>query len=125
MKRTALKTDPESVRQFTQRARQNSTRKRSAVSPASVEQREKVRDRRCVSCGSSPCDPAHLCARSMGGCDSADCVLPLCRECHRQFDLDGLDLEPVLALREFSVERAHMAGHLSLEQCRRRLRGER
>ena len=125
MRRSPLTSDPEKVRAFQQRAAANSTRKRRPVSPASPEQREKVRDRVCVECASSPCDPAHLTPRSLGGCDHPDCVVPLCRDCHRAFDLHELDLEPVLALRQMAPERSHMAGHMSLQECIRRLRGER
>ena len=90
---------------------------------ASKEQRQKVKDSLCAYCGFGPADPAHLASRAQGGCDSRDCVIPLCRRCHRWFDQGALDLEPVSALPEFTVERAHMASHLTLEQCRRRLRG--
>jgi len=99
--------------------------RRSAVSLASSTQRDKIRDRCCVNCGEYGCDPAHLTPRSQGGCDMPDCVIPLCRTCHTAFDHGLVDLEPVLALAQFREERAHMAWHLSLEQCRRRLRGER
>lgn len=90
---------------------------------ASKEQREKVQGRTCLECGTQPCDPAHLTARSQGGCGDPLCVVPLCRECHTLFDNGMLDLEPVLALRHLAPERSHMAGHLTFEQCRRRLRG--
>src|SRR5438445_67805 len=103
------------------RASLKTTRKPRPVSPASTEQRVKCRDRICVNCGNPGCDPAHLTPRSQGGCDSADCVIPLCRACHREFDEGLIDLEPVLALRQFAEERSHMALHMSLEQCRRRL----
>lgn len=120
MRRSQLRSDPETVRAFVDRGR------RRGVSPASDEQRRKVRDRCCVNCGGiAPCDPAHLCPRSLGGCDDADCVIPLCRSCHREFDEGMIDLEPVLALRQFAAERAHMALHLSYRQCIQVLSGER
>ena len=98
--------------------------KRSAISPASPAQRGKVRDETCVNCGvGDHCDPAHLTPRSMGGCDEPECVIPLCRPCHRAFDAGMLDLEPLLALKTFSEERAHMASHLTLRQCMQRLNG--
>lgn len=90
---------------------------------ASKEQQEKVQERECIVCCHGPCDPAHLTSRAQGGCDSELCVLPMCRSCHQMFDRGVLDIESVLALRQFSPERAHMASHLSFEQCRRRLRG--
>lgn len=130
MKRSPLSADPEKVREFQQRARRNSTRKRRPVSPASPEQRARVRDRACVNCGGGPCDPAHLASRAQGGCDSELCVVALCRECHRGLDertgpQAHIDLEVVLALPEFAAERAHMAAHLSYRRCIQRLTGER
>lgn len=130
-RKTELRANSETTRTFEQRGRTNSRPKRRAVSPASSEQRAKVKDRLCVNCADDgPCDPAHLTARAQGGCDHPDCVLPLCRECHRGLDArEGpqaqIDLEPVLALREFATERAHMASHLSYRQCIQRLTGER
>ena len=41
--------------------------RRSAVSPASPEQRAKVAGRACLVCGMRPVDPAHLVPRSLGG----------------------------------------------------------
>ena len=100
--------------------------RRRPVSPASPAQRDKVYDRQCVNCGAGPgCDPAHLCPRSQGGCDDPACVVPLCRGCHTAFDQGMIDLEPVLALPQFSVERSHMASHMSLRRCIQRLNGRR
>ena len=96
---------------------------RKAISPASGEQRAKVRDTLCVNCGGLHCDPAHLVSRAQGGCDHRDCVIALCRNCHRAFDGGAIDLEPILALPEYAAERAHMAGHMSLRACLRRLNG--
>jgi hypothetical protein len=61
----------------------------------------------------------------MGGCDAPQCVIALCRSCHSDFDQGRIDLEPILALRQFSEERSHMAFHMSLRQCMQRLTGER
>lgn len=89
---------------------------------ASREQREKVRHESCAHCGiGTHCDPAHLTARSQGGCDHPDCVIPLCRPCHRAFDERGLSLEPVLASPRYAAERAHMASHMSFARCIERL----
>lgn len=53
---------------------------------ASDGQRRKVAGLGCLVCGRSPVDPAHLVPRRLGGCDSPDCVVPLCRAHHRSFD---------------------------------------
>lgn len=115
MKRSAFPPNPETVRKQMQRRR--------PVSRASAAQREQVHGRICVYCGQKPVDPAHLASRAQGGCDDPLCVVPLCRACHRSFDMGELDLEPIVALREFALERSHMALHLSFEQCKRRLNG--
>jgi hypothetical protein len=103
--------------------------RRAPISPASIEQREKIKGRACVNCAQGPCDPAHLVPRGLGGCDHPDCVLPLCRNCHDRLDgrapRSGLDLSPVLALRDFAAERSHMASHWSFPVCLERLSGER
>lgn len=53
-------------------------------------------------------DPAHLWPRGKGGCDSPDCVIPLCRGCHRAFDNGELNLLERLAGSEaWAVEQAH------------------
>jgi hypothetical protein len=107
-----------------QRGQRNSNPKRRAISPASPEQRYKVDGRVCVCCAKpGPCDPAHLTPRSLGGCDHPDCVIPLCRGCHRFFDEHALDLESVLALPDFAAERSHMASHMSFARCIQRLSG--
>jgi hypothetical protein len=92
------------------------------VSPA---QRAKVRARRCAACGrDGGVDPAHLIPRSKRGCDHADCVVPLCRRCHRAFDDGALDLlrhlEP-----GYRRELAHALEHVSLMELVRRVTGKR
>jgi hypothetical protein len=64
--------------------------------PASVEQRRKVARLTCLVCGRRPVDPAHLVPRRFGGCDSPDCVVPLCRTHHRLYDCGELALVPYL-----------------------------
>jgi hypothetical protein len=127
VKRSALKSSPDKVREFTTRGRASSVRslKHGPVSPASLAQRIKTRDRLCLHCGALGCDPAHLTPRTSGGCSEPACVIPLCRTCHRDFDDGRIDLEPILALPQLSEERSHMAGHMSLRQCIQRLTGER
>jgi hypothetical protein len=89
---------------------------------ASREQRAKVRNETCACCGiGTQCDPAHLTARSQGGCDHPDCVIALCRLCHRAFDERGMSLESVIAMPRYAAERAHMAGHMSFARCIARL----
>lgn len=80
---------------------------------ASKAQREKVRDLACVFCGRDDgvvIDPAHLWPRGKGGCDSADCVIPLCREHHRAFDDHQLELLPYLVRKGYHAEMAHAIG---------------
>jgi hypothetical protein len=89
---------------------------------ASKAQRAKVRHETCAMCGiGTNCDPAHLTARAQGGCDDPDCVIALCRPCHRAFDERGLSLESLLAMPRYAAERAHMASHMSFARCIQRL----
>jgi len=92
---------------------------------ASEDQRRKVDGRRCLVCGRSDAvDPAHLAPRSRGGCDHADCVVPLCRRCHRAFDDGRLDLLPYLEPHR-RAELAHALQHLGLLALLERLTSER
>ncbi len=96
---------------------------RRPVSPASEAQRAKVAGRACLVCRRRPADPAHLVPRSLGGCDDRDCVVALCRGCHRAFDERSLDLLPYLE-PGCRLELAHAVGHLSLVALLERLTGE-
>jgi hypothetical protein len=91
------------------------TRPRAVVaSPrvaASAEQRRKARGLRCLVCGRAPVDPAHLVPRRFGGCDSPDCVVPLCRAHHRSFDSGGFALAPYL-MPQFEIELRHALAHV-------------
>lgn len=94
-----------------------------AAAPA---QRAKVKLLVCLGCGREvdpdtvgewTIDPAHLVPRSGGGCDSPDCVLPLCRHrsiplvgCHPEFDRGELDLHARLAMGGYEKELAHAVG---------------
>jgi hypothetical protein len=78
----------------------------------------------CLICGRRPVDPAHLVPRSLGGCDHPDCVVPLCRPCHRAYDRGALDVLPQLEPR-FRTELAHALTHLSLVGVLRRVTGVR
>jgi hypothetical protein len=86
-------------------------------------QRAKVRGARCLVCGAlTRLDPAHLVPRALGGCEEADCVVPLCRAHHRAYDQAGLDLVAHLE-PEFRREAAHAVSHLGLAGALRRLGG--
>lgn len=87
---------------------------------ASDAQRAKVKGMPCVNCGKVEIpnvlaiDPAHVWPKGKGGCDSPDCVLPVCRViatgegCHRLFDEGKLELVERLADSEaWQVEQAH------------------
>jgi hypothetical protein len=98
--------------------------RRSALSPASPAQRAEVAGRECLVCGRRPVDPAHLVPRSLGGCDDADCVVPLCRTHHRRYDRGQLDLLPHLEPR-YRAELSHGLLHLGLFRLLRRVTGTR
>lgn len=93
----------------TRRRSRGSTLKRSNGFAVSKAQRDKVRLLPCVACGKGGgVDPAHLWPQGKGGCAHPDCVIPLCRSCHRLFDEGKLDLLPRLADSEaWQVEQAH------------------
>ena len=80
--------------------------------PASAEQRCKVAELTCLVCGRTPVDPAHLVPRRLGGCDSPDCVVPLCRTHHRLFDTGRLVLVPYLG-PELEGELRHALTHVT------------
>ncbi len=105
------------------RLRRDVPARRRAISEASPPQREKVAGARCLVCGRVPCDPAHLVPRSLGGCDEPDCVVPLCRSCHRDFDERRLCLLPYLEPGP-QAELAHAVLHLPLVAVVERLAGE-
>lgn len=90
-----------------------------AASPA---QREAVRGRPCLVCAGEPVDPAHVVARSLGGCNHPDCVAPLCRRCHSAYDQGRLDLLPHLE-PAFRVQLAHAVSHLGVLGALRRISG--
>ena len=99
---------------------------RRPISPASRPQRNKVQaEGKCRVCGIpdtvTTIDPAHATDRSIGGCDSPDCVVPLCRICHDRYDAHDLDLLPFLT----KTEQAHSVLHLGIEAARQRITNER
>lgn len=101
-----------------------------AISPASTAQRAKTRGTECIVCEqqhahqTTPSDPAHVVPRSMGGCDSPDCVVALCRFHHQAVDGGQLDL---LAYLEpaYRVEQMHAVGHIGIARVYRQLTNER
>jgi hypothetical protein len=95
-----------------------------ALCQAAGEQRAKVAGRGCIACRARTADPAHLTARSRGGCDEADCVVPLCRRCHRAFDDGRLDLLGYLEPGH-RAELSHAVLHLGLIGTLERLTAER
>lgn len=93
---------------------------RRAVSPASSLQRAKAREGCRVhglACGGA--DPAHVCDRSIGGCDHEDCTVPLCRPLHTAYDDHRFDLLPHLSL----AEQSHAVAHLGLLRALKRITG--
>jgi len=105
--------------------RRTTALKRRPFAPASAAQRTKVKAARCLVCGShTPIDPAHLIARSAGGCDDALCVVALCRSCHRRYDSGALDLVAYLE-PDHRAEAAHAVAHVGLAGALRRISGRR
>jgi hypothetical protein len=90
--------------------------------PASAEQRRKVAGLVCLVCGRGPVDPAHLVPRRLGGCGSADCVVPLCRTHHRLFDTGRLVLAPYLR-PELERELRHALTHVGSAKLEAALTG--
>jgi hypothetical protein len=105
--------------------RRSTPLERTSAAPASAVQRAKVAGLRCLVCGAiTRIDPSHLVPRSLGGCDEADCVVPLCRVHHRAYDQGGIDLVAHLE-PQWRREVAHAVGHLGLVAAQRRLSGRR
>jgi hypothetical protein len=106
----------------TSRLQRRTPLRRSRIAPASDAQRAKVASKRCLVCGERPVDPVHLVPRSLGGCDDADCVVPLCRVHHRMYDRGELELLPYLE-PDHRVELSHALLHVGLVALLRRLTG--
>jgi hypothetical protein len=98
---------------------------RGATPGALRAQRDAVRGRACIVCGTrTAIDPAHLVPRSLGGCAHPLCVVALCRTHHRAYDRGRLDLVPYLEPRH-RAHVAHAVAHLGLIGALRRLSGRR
>jgi hypothetical protein len=78
------------------------------ISPASPEQRAKVRGALSIISAEGPCHPAHILDRRYGGCDSADCVIPLTPREHRDYEENRLDILGALIAGGFWVELGHV-----------------
>jgi hypothetical protein len=124
-RKVALTANPDATRAFVQRGQRNSKPKRRAISPASPEQRESIHGRACLVTGDTEgLTPAHLVDRSLGGCDSPLCVVPLRLDVHRAYDEHQLDLLPYLEAHGLREEIAHAVTHLGLIGALQRLTGE-
>ena len=88
---------------------------------ASAAQRAKIVGAACIVCRQTKgITPAHLAPRALGGCDAADCVVPLCWLHHRAYDTGRLELLPYLEPR-WRAEIGHAVSHLGLIGAYRRL----
>lgn len=82
--------------------------------------REKCEEEGCCRyCGRPNPDAAHIIPRSLGGGQSKESIVPLCRRCHTQYDEGQLDILGSLTLEE-QVEATRIVG---LETAYRRLTG--
>jgi hypothetical protein len=128
VKRSPLRSDPAKTADWQRRSRKplkrSAPKKRSrGVSPASPAQREKIKDRACIVCRSTHVHPAHLIDRSIGGDDDARAVVPLCPNCHRQYDEGTLDLLPYLE-PHWRDEAAYAVQLIGLSRAYRRISNE-
>ena len=95
--------------------RRGSTPKRGKSFEASPAQRKKVKLLPCVGCGRGEdfegfVDPAHLVPRRWVTCEHPEGVIPLCRDCHRRYDEEHLDILARLEDRGYHAEMAHFIG---------------
>ena len=72
---------------------------------------------RCRVCGAPNAEAAHVIPRSLapgvGNNMGADNIVPLCRDCHTEYDQHRLDLLPYLTLAE-QVAAVRQAGGIAL-----------
>jgi hypothetical protein len=123
MKRTPMRR-PTPLRAKTRLPRSKSLRRTPSMA-ATDARRTAVAGRSCIVCRSNKrVDPAHLIARSLGGCGDALCVTALCRRCHRAYDRGELDLVPYLE-PAWRPQLAHAVGHVGLIGALRRISGGR
>jgi hypothetical protein len=92
-------------------------KQRSTLNPgkgfeASKAQQRKVKLLPCVGCGRGEdaegfVDPAHLIPRRWVKCEHPEGVIPLCRECHRRYDDEHLDILARLEDTGYHAEMGH------------------
>jgi hypothetical protein len=86
--------------------------KRRPISPASAEQRGKVKGMAgSIVSAQYPVDAAHVWPRGRGGCSDPLCVVPLTRAEHEAYDRGELDLLPYLLAHGLVAELQHALGH--------------
>lgn len=91
---------------------------------ASIAQRRKVAGQSCVVCGDSPCHPAHVIDRALGGDDDPRAVVALCPPHHRAYDTGRLSLLEHLEPRH-REELAYAVSLVGLLAALRRLTNQR
>lgn len=108
------------------KAPQNERGKARRSFSASADQRAMVAGRGCLipMCGKHPVDAAHIIPRGLGGCDDRLCVMPLCRDHHRQYDTGNLDVLGHL-WPAYPEELKHALGHVGPMRLVKHLTGER
>ena len=107
-RRTPLERSANLVRK--QRLARKAKPKRRTISPASPNQKAKIKGQPCVVCGKPATTPMHLWSRGKGGCDDPLCVLPACWHCHRAYDTGKLELLPHI-VKHHRAEIAHAQLH--------------
>jgi hypothetical protein len=84
------------------------TQRNDPIAECSREQREKVAGALSIISGVGPVDPVHLWDKRLGGCDSADCVVPLTRREHREYEEKELDILGALVAGGYFAELGHV-----------------
>lgn len=101
--------------------------RRSGFTPASTDQRSKVRGRLCLAHGeecAGPIDPAHLVDRALGGDEDPRAVVPLCRFHHDAYDNNNLSLLEFLE-PHWRTEQAYAVELVGLLSAINQITGER
>jgi len=92
--------------------RRRSTLRHGGFTPASPEQRAKVKRQGCrITAEHGPhVHPMHVTDRALAGCDHEDCVVGGRADYHRLYDMEAFDLLPYLT----KDEQAHAVSHLGI-----------